>query len=71
MAGINAAVALHNMLLLNIFHLPLSFFDVTPLGRILTLFSQDVEIVDEDMVDDIVGVFACILEVNYFFLAKF
>lgn len=64
LAGINAARALHIILLQNIFHQPLSFFDVTPIGRILSRFSEDIETLDEEIMSDLVGVLYCIYEVN-------
>lgn len=43
---LNAAKYLHNKLLNHSFRLPMSFFDTTPLGRILNRFSKDVDTVD-------------------------
>ncbi|XP_060527505.1 multidrug resistance-associated protein 1-like [Cylas formicarius] len=42
----NAAVKLHNLVLSNVMRLPMSFFDVTPSGRILGRFSSDIIGVD-------------------------
>jgi ABC-type multidrug transport system fused ATPase/permease subunit len=45
--GLKAARLLHQSLLNNVVHLPVStFFDVTPIGRILARFSSDVNVVD-------------------------
>lgn len=38
---INAAKKLHEILLIGILHAPLSYFDQTPIGRILSRFSFD------------------------------
>lgn len=45
--GLTAAKLLHQSLLNNIIHLPVTtFFDVTPVGRILARFSSDVHVLD-------------------------
>jgi ATP-binding cassette subfamily C (CFTR/MRP) protein 1 len=43
---LNAAVKLHHSMLMRILKSPMSFFDTTPLGRILNRFSKDIDIVD-------------------------
>ncbi|KAK6109907.1 multi drug resistance-associated protein (MRP) [Brugia pahangi] len=41
-----ASRKLHEGILRNIMHLPMAFFDITPLGRIVNRFGKDIEIVD-------------------------
>ena len=43
---LNAATKLHGTMLNRILRSPMSFFDTTPLGRILNRFSKDIDIVD-------------------------
>ena len=45
-ASFKASTTLHEKLLVNIMHLALAFFEVTPTGRILNRFSKDVDMVD-------------------------
>uniref|UniRef100_T1JBI7 ABC-type glutathione-S-conjugate transporter n=1 Tax=Strigamia maritima TaxID=126957 RepID=T1JBI7_STRMM len=43
---IKASKAVHGTMLSNVLRCPMSFFDTTPLGRILNRFSKDIDIVD-------------------------
>lgn len=47
MGNIGAAKKLHNNLLVNKLHTPQSFFDTTPIGRIINRFSKDIYVIDE------------------------
>lgn len=47
MGNISAARRLHANLLTNKLHTPQSFFDTTPIGRIINRFSKDVYVIDE------------------------
>ncbi|KAG0378549.1 hypothetical protein BGX24_003529 [Mortierella sp. AD032] len=47
--GIQAARTLHDALLTRIFRLPMSFFDTTPMGRIVNRFSSDVGAIDSQL----------------------
>ena len=47
LAGIFASRTLHTGMLKNILRSPMSFFDTTPLGRILNRFSKDIYTIDE------------------------
>jgi len=46
---LNAASLLHSTMLMRILRSPMSFFDTTPLGRILNRFSKDIDIVDNQI----------------------
>lgn len=47
MGNIAAARKLHYNLLINKLHTPQSFFDTTPIGRIINRFSKDIYVIDE------------------------
>lgn len=47
MGNISAARKLHYNLLANKLHTPQSFFDTTPIGRIINRFSKDIYVIDE------------------------
>ncbi|KAJ3362294.1 hypothetical protein HDU91_003500 [Kappamyces sp. JEL0680] len=55
--GIQSARVLHITLLENVLRLPQSFFDTTPLGRILNRFSKDQYTVDEVLPRSFLGYF--------------
>jgi ABC-type multidrug transport system fused ATPase/permease subunit len=47
--SIRAAALLHKDMLFCILRTPLSFFDVTPFGRIINRFNRDIDIIDESI----------------------
>ncbi|CAM1331108.1 ABCC2 (predicted) [Pycnogonum litorale] len=48
--ALRATHLLHNSMLDNIIHAPMSFFDTTPTGRIMNRFSKDVNVMDVSIV---------------------
>ena len=58
-----ASRRLHHRLLVNIMHSPMSFFDTTPLGRIVNRFSKDLYIVDDTVPRCITNFLLCLLDV--------
>ncbi|XP_055685130.1 multidrug resistance-associated protein 1 isoform X4 [Lutzomyia longipalpis] len=59
----SAAVKMHNYFLKNALHLPMEFFDTTPLGRILSRFSKDTDIVDTKLPELLLDWIVCAMEV--------
>lgn len=47
--GIRASRVLYHNLLLVVLRAPMSFFDITPVGRIVNRFSKDVYTIDEQL----------------------
>jgi len=45
-ASLSASKVIHNQMLARVLRAPMSFFDTTPLGRILNRFSKDIDVVD-------------------------
>eukprot|EP00736_Rhodelphis_marinus_P011133 Rmarinus@m.11559 len=50
-SAFRAARALHHKTLSTVAHLPMAFFDATPIGRILNRFSSDTDVVDQRLPD--------------------
>ncbi|EDV20619.1 uncharacterized protein TRIADDRAFT_50946 [Trichoplax adhaerens] len=46
-AAMHSARVLHSSMLFNVLKSPMSFFDTTPLGRIVNRFSKDIYVIDE------------------------
>lgn len=46
-SALYASKNLHNSMLASVLRAPLTFFDTTPIGRILSRFSRDVQVMDE------------------------
>nr|XP_021201313.2 multidrug resistance-associated protein 1 isoform X4 [Helicoverpa armigera] len=58
-----AARILHELLLDHVLKAPLQFFEVTPLGRILSRFSKDMDILDTSLPSQISDLMWCTFEV--------
>ncbi|XP_075974894.1 multidrug-Resistance like Protein 1 isoform X3 [Anticarsia gemmatalis] len=58
-----AARLLHELLLDHVLKAPLQFFEVTPVGRILSRFSKDVDILDTSLPSQISDLMWCVFEV--------
>ncbi|KAG0036336.1 hypothetical protein BGZ82_004362 [Podila clonocystis] len=56
--GIQGSTVLFNRLLSRMFRLPMSFFDTTPMGRIVNRFSSDIDAIDEQLPQELNDVFA-------------
>ncbi|KFB46634.1 AGAP009835-PA-like protein [Anopheles sinensis] len=59
-----AAVRVHELLLSNVLHIPMEFFDTTPIGRILQRFSKDVDVLDTKLPELLCDWVICALEVR-------
>ena len=49
LGGLSASSKLHNAMLENVFHAPMSFFDTNPKGRVVQRFAKDVDWVDRNI----------------------
>nr|CAD7198501.1 unnamed protein product [Timema douglasi] len=58
-----AARVMHNVMLKGVLRAPLTFFDVTPLGRIISRFSKDVDVLDSSLPQQISDCIFCLFEV--------
>jgi ATP-binding cassette subfamily C (CFTR/MRP) protein 1 len=59
-----ASKVLHNLLLDSVLHAPLSFTDTTPLGRILSRFSRDIDVLDNALPKEIADSIFCFFDVS-------
>jgi len=53
---LNASIAIHNIMLRGVLRSRLKFFDTTPIGRILSRFSADVSICDNNLPQEVYDV---------------
>ena len=54
-----ASTALHTSLLEATMHAPLSFFDTTPLGRVVNRFTSDLEVIDRNIPTNLSDLIYC------------
>lgn len=59
-AGVRAAMTLHDRALWRLLHTPISFFDLTPSGRIINRFSRDQDALDNLLTDSLRGTISMI-----------
>ena len=64
-AELRAASALHNAMLAAVMHAPMSFFDTTPLGRIVARFSKDQDTLDKKLPESFNMLVGCLLDVGF------
>ncbi|MGK3737192.1 MAG: ATP-binding cassette subfamily C (CFTR/MRP) protein 1 [Bacillariaceae sp.] len=61
--GLRASTFYHNRMLSSVFRAPMSFFDSTPSGQILSRFGKELETVDRALPDSIASVLFCFLQI--------
>ena len=61
--GTRASEFLHNKMLASVFNAPVSFFDTTPSGQLLSRFGKELETVDRGVPDGIGSVLFCFLNI--------
>lgn len=63
--GIRASRFWHNSMLKSVFAAPMSFFDSTPSGQLLSRFGKEIEVVDRGVPDSIGNVLYCFLQIFF------
>lgn len=61
-----AARQMHIMMLRAVMRAPLTFFDTTPIGRIISRFAKDVDVLDTSLPPQISDTIYCLFEVISF-----
>ena len=61
---VKSAEQIHFILLRGVFHLPMSFYDTNPIGRVLQLFSSDFHVVEEELPESVGVTIWLVLEVT-------
>ncbi|KAG0285920.1 hypothetical protein BGZ96_009897 [Linnemannia gamsii] len=64
LAAVKGAKKMHDRLLGNLVRQPMSFFDVTPVGRIINRFSTDVDAIDESIIWNLIDVVYCLVAIG-------
>ena len=62
--GVRASEFLHSRMLSSVFSAPMSFFDATPSGQLLSRFGKEMETVDRSVPDSIGSVLFCFLQIG-------
>ncbi|CCE65361.1 hypothetical protein TPHA_0K02310 [Tetrapisispora phaffii CBS 4417] len=61
-AGVNTANLIFKKLLYRVVNSKLTFFDNTPIGRIMNRFSKDIQVLDSELAPFLDGVFSCFIQ---------
>lgn len=61
---VRASKIMHWVLLGGAMRAPLSFFDITPVGRLLSRFAKDIDVLDNTLPMNIADTLYCAFEVN-------
>lgn len=61
---LNAASIMHKFILTGMLHAPNHFYDTTPLGRILSRFSKDVDVIDNTLPPQLISTLGCWFKVK-------
>jgi len=69
LVGLRASKFYHNRMLSSVFRAPMSFFDSTPSGQILSRFGKELETVDQALPESISSVLYCSLQIASSILA--
>lgn len=63
--GVSASEFFHSKMLTSVFSAPMSFFDATPSGQLLSRFGKEIETVDRGVPDSIGSVLFCFLQIFF------
>lgn len=63
LVGLRASAYYHDRMLTSVFRSPMSFFDATPSGQILSRFGKELETVDRALPESIASVLFCVLQI--------
>jgi ATP-binding cassette subfamily C (CFTR/MRP) protein 1 len=64
LVGVRASEFYHSRMLSSVFKAPMSFFDATPSGQILSRFGKELETIDRALPDSLASVLFCALQIS-------